>query len=527
MMDFDFYADLEERANVNALFYALSSRNFKKAARLVDEIKTPLVGSDASRLLTEGFSCAPELFRKLLGKCDSAEHSGYLDVDAVDGKKYYVRGSATVLAAAGGYYEHLKTLLDAGCDVNGASEIAEDELANSPGPYYMGIRNAWNPVFDSFHDRTGLIMNGFGALHAPKDSSIRTWPGNYNFGNMHPPGIEGVTPLAAAVFFGRTDCVRLLLGCSGVWVRRCSSVTSALFCGIRGDDYEKAKALVYDALKHSGPDGGPGELAVCSMTRYAELPEFKKELERYPYSDDEIAGAAEMAAVSLCPQFYEMNVDRTPYMQKLLFTESLRPSVFDSDYMLQVLLVLCSFYRGLDKTNLTELLKRHLPDVTDLSRLLAGSNFYGNGITELVRSISEHTRCVFSRYAIGFGLRVSDFYMLGRYAEMLPAKYDDEGISGLTASILSKNSLKLFRFAAKKGWLNERRDIMLKYLMEDRSDILRPAILGLPPVSEPVEIPDDAEDPEKGIFRWVPGRNEAFSLINRPLKDDLDEEDGA
>ncbi len=186
--------------------------------------------------------CSAALLHRLLDHVPRGEYAGEI---RVGGKWWVVQGTLPTLAAALGRTEHLRVLLDWGCDANGASLDAITALQNIP---------------DILHIREEPCVRGHRVTASESAAFLPERDGRFG------TGIYGLTPLAAAAAFGHAACVRLLLEREGVWREECPAVSEAL--AVQGElweitgEHQECRRLI-----RTLPDGGVRPLLLRAARR--------------------------------------------------------------------------------------------------------------------------------------------------------------------------------------------------------------------------------------------------------------------
>ena len=183
----------------------LEQKEYTKAHSMLRDESLSLEGEGASLCLTAALHATPNLFRKVLNRCESGEHVGSVRIDLTDQVTVWVYGNMLLLAAALDKTEHIKALLEAGYDSNGAGIHVVNESERSFFHY---------PEASPYGDRSGNANNQIVFFKRAG------WRINY------------ATPLAAAVACGSMRAAAVLLGREDVWKAEsgvvCRAAVSAL-----------------------------------------------------------------------------------------------------------------------------------------------------------------------------------------------------------------------------------------------------------------------------------------------------------
>lgn len=377
-------------------------------------------------------NCSAELFGKLLDHAPRGEYAGWWSAESYTppteerplSTSVQVSGTLPTLAAAMGKTEHLRLLLDWGCDVNGASQDAASALADS--------------LFSQPKEENGTLFRGFPTV---RQESKVWWPCS-----EPAPILSGLTPLAAGVVFGNVSCVRLLLQREGVWLTETLAVSEALVP--RGwpwwdtEVYRECRRLV-----RTRPDGSLRPLALWAAVRRMDAATLRDELDRCAYEREEVIHA--VLAVEDC----ELEVQERWEMRSVLgerYPEALR----DERVQRHLADLICCDFRGKNEP-LPEVVEQALGDTVDLSESMIGMGNFSAPLAELyLKRLGEKRRLVMSRDAVCWPIlspiTAAYLRMLLRHVEFrapsLPV-----GVSGLTGAILQSGDVRLLRQALNRG----------------------------------------------------------------------------
>ena len=260
---FDTLCPSDEKA---ALLYYLQKGEEERAKSFLNRVGMLDRAGSRDGLFAALRTGSPELFRRLLAHVPRGEYADGLS-------EYELTGTMPTLAAALGKVEHLRLLLDWGCDVNGASLDAASAIAADCGSQHsdeydvpMGLRGV--PTTDC----TGLWENTV---------------------------ISGVTPLAAALLSGSVESVRLLLEREGVWLTETPGVSEAL--ALRSAASDTAARRECRRLIRTRPDGTLRPLLLWAAIRHMDAVALRDELCRCEHGREEALQAVLVLAESDIP----------------------------------------------------------------------------------------------------------------------------------------------------------------------------------------------------------------------------------
>lgn len=456
---------------------ALRTHEYAKVEAILDALSEPLGGETAAHLLNTALDCIPYIFEKVLSHCGHGEIIAEREI-VIDGENGFVRGSLPLLAAAMGKYEHLRIMLDAGMDANGAVEQSvqclpvwgELELCVDP----MGEGDAWE---------CSVLAVG------RRDFTPYRW------------SLGHCTPLAAAILCGQLECVKLLLRRPDVAVAESEAVSSALlFSGRRSPRAIEAQSLVLSALEDR-PIRFAGAVWQLSARRLGQ------ELRRAHYDAAYLGEAAERALRMGRQFFIPKMTARVARLLQMLFDRA--PELLDDPSHRGRLL---SFLPRIAPTHpLFERYLAHCGGTADVGQLMSPLPYWPEDYWTFLAALSERVECVLDRDACLPPFSQRELRKLERYVRFLPPRCSG-GLSCLTQRVLDTGSASFTRWAAQKGWLCEPRRLMLQYLSERRLDSLRATVLLLPETEA-----DETLAPEKwyeGSRRWFPAdeRRGGFDL---------------
>ena len=179
--------------------------DWKQVEELLAALGRPMDEGAAELCLEYGLkNASSQVFDRLLDKLPQRETTGQAVVKVCGTDTYVeVEGTLVTIAAAQGRTDHLQSLLSHGWDVNSASLDAVWRLKR-----HFGMKEPW------FHYKAKPCAS----CTARPESQLKVLP---NMEEGFPLSVSqnffcGITPLAAAIFCGQTDCVRVLLEQEGV-----------------------------------------------------------------------------------------------------------------------------------------------------------------------------------------------------------------------------------------------------------------------------------------------------------------------
>lgn len=371
-------------------------------------------------------TCSVELFGKLLDHTPRGEYAGWwakpwTPPELPEQNACQVAGVLTTLAAAMGKAEHLRLLLDWGCDVNGASPDAASALANTQYmmPGYKGR----------------AIFHGVPTV---RSKSAATWRST-----SPTTVIPSLTPLAAGIAFGNLACVQLLLEREGVWLTEAPAVSEAL--ALRGEPWDNEAYRTCRRLLCTRADGSPRPLCLWAAVHHMNVATLRDELERCTYDREELVRAA--LEVERCGLEW-----RERWAVYAVFGERYPDVLRDERFRRQLAGWIC--YDVLERENpLPEVAEQTLGDTIDLDESFVGTaNFSASSTESCLRRLGKERRLVMSRDAIYDPSSVTASYLrvllhcVEFRAPSLPI-----GVSALTAAILQTGDVKLLRFALERG----------------------------------------------------------------------------
>ena len=394
-----------------------------------------------------------------------------------------LQGSLVLYAAAKGRAEHLKLLLERGHDVNGASPEASRALMERFGEHICGYGEEFLP-FHPWSARPESLLQG---RSDGEEDIIGSEPAVM----LH---AEGVTPLAAAVFFGQPECVEILLR-HGAWREEAPSVSLMLMLPFRESDtaYQQARRLVLD---HQ-PESGPRPLALWAGIRGCTAEGLEEELRRCDYPAHTIAQAACTLlgwGGSIRMGLWGCEQERQMVPQLLRILEQACPEGLEQPEVVRQMLTWHAMNRTADGV-LELLLRRCEGKQIDLSPIGADLQIQRpEWAAGLIRTLARRCRCVIHRDSVLPETQPTVLKTLLGRVELLPPAAR-VGVSGMTQAILNTGDVKLIRAALEKGVIppEESTEELLRCQREcDLPMMIRPLLLSCsrggtlsPTLSEP------------------------------------------
>lgn len=413
---FDALSPADEKA---ALLHYLQAGDEDRAMSFLGRVgmlERPVAGEMLRAALEH---CSAALLHRLLDHVPRGEYAGEIRV----GEKWWVvQGTLPTLAAALGRTEHLRVLLDWGCDANGASLDAITALHNIP---------------DILHIREESCVRGH---HVTASESAAFLPERDGRSGA---GIYGLTPLAAAAAFGHAACVRLLLEREGVWREECPAVSEAL--AVQGElweitgEHQECRRLI-----RTQPDGGVRPLLLCAAVRYMSEVMLRDELCRCTYDREEIV---QTALALLTRGLAVPNMPRQRAMLAVLvgrYPDAMR----DERVARKLAAEIWEWEEALP-----EAIQNTLGETVDLDEASLGACFRSAAaLKEILQLYGKNKRLVMSRDRIGAETRIDPRCLrvlirsVAFRAPSLPI-----GVSGLTSAILCSGDDKLLQKALERG----------------------------------------------------------------------------
>lgn len=482
MESFDPESPADDRT---ALLWYLQKGDEARAAPLLHRAGM-LDRETAKKCLTAALTnCSAELFGALLDHAPRREYAGSWpdeeDLAAPAGEPksggFQVSGTLPTLAAAMGKAEHLRLLLDWGCDVNSASLDAATALG---AVWHKGARER--------------NLRGYPTVSR---GSVARWDG----GSTASTVIYGLTPLAAGILFGSLPCVRLLLEREGVWLTEAPGVSEALALRRKRWDTEAHRAC--RRLVRTKPDGSPRPLALWAAIRFMNAAALRDELSRCAYSREELSRAA------LVLMDDKNKLKKTIWTMLAALGDRDMEALRDERVRRRMAAMIYCDFDGKDEP-LPDIAEQALGDTVDLDESTVGAANYSAPVAEMcLKRFGENRRLVMSRDVISDSSTVtaSALRVFLRYVEFrapsLPV-----GISALTAAIVKSGDVRLLRRALHRGLIpaEESTEALLEFAGKNtaaRALLLtspRPSVSCAPPGAEEESFRMLSRDEEKRVL---------------------------
>lgn len=431
----DKFEPLSQSEEKAVLLQYLETGDEVRAAQIMNRVGMLDRETGGKCLVAALSNCSAELLQKLLDHVPRGEYAAERwstpRTEPPEELTAEVSGTLPTLAAAMGKAEHLRLLLDWGCDVNSASADAVTELLMDGHAPYL--------------DRWGVFFPGI--LTACGRSGAR-WC------RMPVSGLIGLTPLAAGIAFGKVSCVQLLLEREGVWLTEAPAVSEALV--LRGAPWDTEAHQTCRRLVRTKPDGSLRPLTLCAAISRMDEASLRDELDRCAYDREAVIRAA-LALADVGVQMREEDWREAERMRWRMFSvlgerypdamqdERVRRRLAERAY--------CDFEA---KDNpLPEAAEQALGDTVDLDESTVGDANYSAPLAETcLKRFGKNRRLVMSRDLVAgpffSPMTASYLRILLRYVEFrapsLPV-----GVSGLTAAILRCGDVRLLRQALHRG----------------------------------------------------------------------------
>lgn len=374
-------------------------------------------------------------FGRLLDLVPKGEYAGTAVVRYTSGTSAgaEVNGTLVTLAAAQGKAEKLKSLLAHGWDVNSASMDAAAALklrAKKRDPYYQAAARCYED---------------FGAS---PESCLRTLidmeaeHGGYIFREV----IGGLTPLAAAVLCGQTECARILMD-HGAWKEESPVVCRALTQHHRDDD-EAYQACRKAVLTYGD---APRPMALWAVVRSMSEVTLAVELRRCKYNDEAIAKCVWELATG-----FRMMPSRGPWAEeqkrdltRLEILEQYYLHVLRRPELVSAMLRQCMLQNATEEWG--DFVLKLCPEQLDLSLLREGLiRTPARKARAFLQKVCKGRRCVMDRDSVPPMVPMLVLQTLLQHVEFLPPA-SGSSVSGLTYAILHSGNLRLIRKALAEG----------------------------------------------------------------------------
>ena len=404
---FDTLCPPEEK---RALLYYLQKGDEEHALSFLDRVGMLDRAGSRDGLFAALRTGSPELFRRLLAHVPRGEYANELP-------EYELIGTMPTLAAALGRSEHLRLLLDWGCDVNGGSLDAVSAIAD------CGSRQS-----DEYDVPMGLCG-------VPTTDCTGLWENTV---------ISGLTPLAAALLSGSVECVRLLLEREGVWLTETPGVSEAL--ALRGASSDSAARRECRRLIRTRPDGTLRPLLLWAAIRRMDAVALRDELRRCEHGREETLQAALVLA--------ESDIPLAKKWEMFSVLGGCFPDVLQDKRVARKLTAL--IYHDFDGRYepLPEVADKALGDAVDLDDTHIGYANYSAPLMErCLGRFGKGRKLVMSRDGIsgsvGF-VTASYLRTLIKHVEFRPPSLP-LGVSGLSDAILRTGDSRMVREALDRG----------------------------------------------------------------------------
>lgn len=447
---FDTLCPPEEK---RALLYYLQKGDEEHALSFLDRVGMLDRAGSRDGLFAALRTGSPELFRRLLAHVPRGEYADGLS-------EYELTGTMPTLAAALGKVEHLRLLLDWGCDVNGASLDAASAIADccsqQSDEYDMSMRLCGVPTTDC----TGLWENTV---------------------------ISGVTPLAAALLSGSVECVRLLLEREGVWLTETPGVSEAL--ALRSAASDTAARRECRRLIRTRPDGTLRPLLLWAAIRHMDAVALRDELCRCEHGREEAVQAALVLA--------ESDVPLAKKWEMFSVLGGCFPDVLQDKRVARKLTAL--IYQDFDGRYepLPEVADKALGDTVDLDDTRIGYANYSAPLMErCLGRFGKGRKLVMSRDGISGSVGcVTASYLrtLIKHVEFRPPSLP-LGVSGLSDAILRTGDSRIVRVALDRGLIPAEEPIERLLALAGSNTSVRSLLLTRPRRSVACAPEDGGED---------------------------------
>ena len=219
-------AQISEANETESILWRLKQLGGLGVRELIDA-QGGISSDEAGEVLHAALTLDDALFRDILAACPPGEYAaGDAQIDKAADAAFQLYGTIPVLAAARGETEKLKMLRGHGMDMNAASEAVCAAL--EPNGCFCE---------EQFQAQSTLLQEG--TLQHMRGGCRNSTAYDWN----HAP-ILGTTPLAAAVLFGRTDCVRWLLSLPEVTASDSSALAAAALLSAHGKQQRRRCACL-------------------------------------------------------------------------------------------------------------------------------------------------------------------------------------------------------------------------------------------------------------------------------------------
>lgn len=409
-------------------------------------------------------NCSAELFGALLDHAPRGEYAGVwpaeaglaLSIEELESGAFRVNGTLPTIAAALGKAEHLRLLLDWGCDVNSASPDAATALADKVVIWPSGVQEQLLRGFPTAYCRSAV-----GCLRLESNTIL-----------------YGATPLAAGVASGSASCVRLLLEREGVWLTETPSVSAAL--ALRGKPWDTEAHRECHRLVRTRPDGSLRPLLLWAAIRHMNAAALRDELSRCAYGREELIRAALMLMND------NSRFKKTIWEMLSVLGDRDAAALRDERVRRRMAALIYCDFDGRNEP-LPAVAEQALGDTVDLDESTAGAANYSAPVAEqCLKRFGENRRFIMSRDVIcdPSPVTASDLRLFLRHVEFrapsLPV-----GVSALTAAILRSGDVRLLRQALGRGLVPAEEPIERLLELAGKNTAARSLLLTHPRVSVP------------------------------------------
>ena len=414
--------------------------DWDEVLRLLDWFPGSVSRKAAGECLSRAVHTAsPGVFTALLDRLPCGEYAGNWICPAQwvpngSTRRHYrwevqVQGTLVMLAAAENRPEHLAALLERGHDVNSASPAAAGALLEAHG---CGIIR-YGPDFVPFHPFT-----------ARPESCLFLRRHNDEPEDIPPLGIEGATPLAAAVLFGNRECARLLME-HGAWLVESPGVSQSMWVWWRQKD-ETYRAVREEMLARSREKPVLWALgSTCSPRQLSWV------LETWSYSQEELSTAARRMLLDFRYQdsfWQKPKQGWKDLCHRLRLIGRACPETLCVPEVFGELLMRCV---GEGAWTLDPFLQVLEGRTLDLSRLHGPLLWMDTDKGKhLMETLASRCTCVMDRDSVPPETNTQVLRLLMKWVTFLPPSVD-RGVSNLTCAILRTGSPRLIRQALQQS----------------------------------------------------------------------------
>ena len=445
-------ASLNHLAPEEEILTAAGMMDWETVVRLVEGLDRPMNRDAWGLCLEYALQTAPvAVFEQLVDLYPNGEAAGSTVVPyGSSGQSAEVVGSLVTLAAASGKPEQLRCLLERGWDVNSASLDAAERLKRRE---------------QSMDDFNRAAIERYESLGARPESRLMVMMrmDDSPYSNLFHRAFVCMTPLAAAILCGQTECARILMD-HGAWREDAPSVARALML------QEREKDAAYQVCRQAVLTHGdtPRPMALWAVVRSCSEQQLEAELRRCPYDEERIVCAVR----ELCNGFRPMPSrghwaeERARDVQRLQVLERHYPQALRRPDVVSLLLR-WGLLQNSDEDGLSFLL-RLCPERVDLSLIREG--FLRMPVRKtlaFLRQLCEGRTCVMDRDSVPTAVSPQILQLLIREVEFLPPA-SDRSVSGLSCAILNSGNLRLIQKALETGLIpaEEPTELLLRCQMD-------------------------------------------------------------